>query len=347
MKIVTIPDILSRVTSINVRHFSVPGNTVYEVVMNVCNQHEELRGHLFYENNKLKEHFIFTHNGELIDPDLPLEDGSEINILLATSGGIGTETLTNAEIQRYVRHISLPGVGHAGQSLLKKAKVLIIGAGGLGSPVSMYLAASGVGTLGLADSDVVESSNLQRQIIHGNSTLGMLKVDSAKQRLCDLNPYIDVQTYACTIDNENAQSIISQYDVVVDGPDNFPTRYLVNEVCVRLNIPFVYGSIFRFEGQVSVFNFDGGPCYNCLFPQNPPAELSPSGRIGGVIGVLPGVIGILEATETIKIILNMGQVLSGRMVRFDAMNMRFDEIRFSRRDNCPVCVKNNKDESLD
>uniref|UniRef100_UPI0038BBE915 molybdopterin-synthase adenylyltransferase MoeB n=1 Tax=Paraburkholderia sediminicola TaxID=458836 RepID=UPI0038BBE915 len=260
--------------------------------------------------------------------------------MLATSGGLDTDHLSNDEIRRYVRHITLPGVGRAGQLRLKKAKVLIIGTGGLGSPVCLYLAAAGVGTLGLIDFDVVESSNLQRQIVHGNSTLGMLKVESAKQRLHDLNADIAINTYAAALDADNARHLIGQYDVVVDGTDNFASRYLVNDTCAQLGKPLVYGAVSRFEGQMSVFNHRGGPCYRCLFPKSPPPELAPNCSAGGVIGVLPGVVGLIQATEAIKLILDIGESLSGRLMRFDALTMRFNEVRFPRRSDCPSCSPN-------
>jgi len=257
--------------------------------------------------------------------------------LLATSGGMDIDTLSNEEVQRYVRHITLPGVGREGQLNLKKAKVLVIGTGGLGSPISLYLAAAGIGTLGLVDFDVVESSNLQRQIVHGNSTLGMPKVESAKQRLLDLNPYIQINAHNTALDTDNALELVGAYDLVIDGTDNFDTRYLVNDACVQLGKPLVYGAIYRFDGQISVLNYKGGPCYRCLFPKAPPAELAPNCSAGGVIGVLPGVVGMIQATEAIKLLIGIGEPLSGRLMRFDALAMKFSEIRFKRRADCPCC----------
>ncbi|AZD30285.1 Molybdopterin-synthase adenylyltransferase [Pseudomonas chlororaphis] len=337
MKEVIFPAVLVRVAKLAQNNISGHGTTVREVISNICDQHAALRAHLFYDNDQLKEHFLLTSQGRLVDPDTPLSSGEKVEIMLATSGGSDTGDLSNEEIQRYVRHITLPGVGRDGQLRLKQAKVLIIGTGGLGSPISLYLAAAGVGTLGLVDFDIVESSNLQRQIVHGYSTLGMPKVESAKLRLLDLNPYIDVRTHICAVDQENACNLIEQYDLVVDGTDNFASRYIVNDICVRLNKPLVFGAIYRFDGQVSVFNVNGGPCYRCLFPKSPPSELSPSCSAGGVIGVLPGVVGLVQATEAVKLILQMGEPLSGRMLRFDALSMKFDEIQFERRSNCATC----------
>lgn len=337
MNVITIPDILSSVAALNSRHFIEKGDTPREVILNVCRHHTELKPHLFYHNNQLKEHFLFTRNGEIIGPDTPLEDGSEIAILLAASGGTDGGKLTPEECRLYQRHIALPGVGLTGQRRLKEAKVLIVGTGGLGSPVSLYLAAAGVGTIGLADADYVEASNLHRQVVHGHSTLGMLKVESAKRRLQDLNPHIQVRTHACVVDELNAAQIIGLYDMVVDGTDNFAARYLVNNVCSALHIPFVSGSVLRFEGQVSVFSVGDGPCYHCLYPRSPPPELSPGASTAGVMGILPGVIGMLEATEALKLLLGIGEPLSGRLLRFDARSMTFDELRFSRRDDCPTC----------
>lgn len=337
MKVVIFPEVLARAAHLPSHRMEADGGTLREVIEHVCVRHSRLRAHLFYENGAFKEHFLLTCSGELADLEHVPAAGGEVEIMLATSGGLDTDHLSNEEIRRYVRHIALPGVGRAGQLRLKKAKVLVIGTGGLGSPVCLYLAAAGVGTLGLIDFDVVESSNLQRQVVHGNSTLGMLKVESAKQRLNDLNADIEINTYAAALDADNAPHLIGQYDIVVDGTDNFASRYLVNDTCAQLGKPLVYGAIYRFEGQMSVFNHRGGPCYRCLFPKSPPPELAPNCSAGGVIGVLPGVVGLIQATEAIKLILDIGESLAGRLMRFDALTMKFSEVRFPRRLDCPSC----------
>ena len=337
MNAVSFPDILVRVAKLPASTLEGAGSTLREVIENLCTEHPQLRAHLLYENNQLKEHFLFTAEEELIDANDRLPEAAKIEVLLATSGGIDVESLSNEEVQRYVRHITLPGVGREGQLNLKKARVLIIGTGGLGSPISLYLAAAGIGTLGLVDFDVVESSNLQRQIVHGNSTLGMPKVESAKQRLQDLNSHIQINTYDTAFNTDNALDLVGAYDLVIDGTDNFETRYLVNDACVQLGKPLVYGAIYRFDGQISVLNYNGGPCYRCLFPHAPPAELAPNCSAGGVIGVLPGVVGMIQATEAIKLLIGIGEPLSGRLMRFDALAMKFSEIRFKRRADCPCC----------
>ncbi|NVZ39501.1 molybdopterin-synthase adenylyltransferase MoeB [Pseudomonas sp. 21615526] len=337
MNAVSFPDILVRVAKLPASTLEGAGSTLREVIENLCIEHPQLRAHLLYENNQLKEHFLFTAEEELIDANDRLPEKAKIEVLLATSGGMDVDQLSNEEVQRYVRHITLPGVGREGQLNLKKARVLIIGTGGLGSPISLYLAAAGIGTLGLVDFDVVESSNLQRQIVHGNSTLGLPKVESAKQRLQDLNSHIRINTYDTAFNTDNALELVGAYDLVIDGTDNFETRYLVNDACVQLGKPLVYGAIYRFDGQISVLNYKGGPCYRCLFPQAPPAELAPNCSAGGVIGVLPGVVGMIQATEAIKLLIGIGEPLSGRLMRFDALAMKFSEIRFKRRADCPCC----------
>ncbi|MFA7942533.1 molybdopterin-synthase adenylyltransferase MoeB [Pseudomonas brenneri] len=338
MNAVSFPDILVRVAKLPESTLEGAGSTLREVIEDTCTRYPQLRAHLFHENNgQLKEHFLFTAGEELIGPDEPLPEKVKIEVLLATSGGMDIESLSNEEVQRYVRHITLPGVGREGQLNLKKAKVLIIGTGGLGSPISLYLAAAGIGTLGLVDFDVVESSNLQRQVVHGNSTLGLPKVESAKQRLQDLNRHIQINTYDTALNADNALELVGAYDLVIDGTDNFETRYLVNDACVQLGKPLVYGAIYRFDGQISVFNYQGGPCYRCLYPNAPPAELAPNCSAGGVIGVLPGVVGMIQATEAIKLLIGLGESLSGRLMRFDALAMKFSEIRFKRRADCPCC----------
>jgi adenylyltransferase/sulfurtransferase len=245
--------------------------------------------------------------------------------------------LSRLELLRYARHLALPQVGIEGQRRLKAAKVLCVGAGGLGSPLALYLAAAGVGTLGLVDFDVVDATNLQRQILHGTRDVGRPKLDSARDRLADVNPHVEVVPHATRLTSENALEILAGYDVVVDGTDNFPTRYLVNDACVLLGKPNVYGSIFRWEGQVSVFSTPGGPCYRCLFREPPPPGLVPNCAEGGVMGVLPGVIGSLQAMETLKLVLGVGDSLAGRLLIFDALDMSWREVALRRNPDCPVC----------
>jgi molybdopterin/thiamine biosynthesis adenylyltransferase/rhodanese-related sulfurtransferase len=245
--------------------------------------------------------------------------------------------LTNEEIQRYSRHLILPEVGMDGQLKLKQAKVLLVGTGGLGSPMALYLAAAGVGTLGLVDFDVVDVTNLQRQVIHGTSDVGRKKIDSAEETLREINPHVRIVRHEVALTSDNALDIIREYDIVADGTDNFPTRYLVNDACVLLRKPNVYGSIFRFEGQASVFAMEDGPCYRCLYPEPPPPGLVPSCAEGGVLGILPGVVGLIQATEVVKLILGTGETLKGRLVLYDALNMKFRELKLRRNPECPVC----------
>ena len=246
-------------------------------------------------------------------------------------------SLSNDEVARYSRHLILPEVGMEGQLKLKAARVLCIGAGGLGSPVALYLAAAGVGTLGVVDFDTVDFSNLQRQIIHGTPDVGRSKLESAKSRLNALNPEVDVVTHEMALSSQNALDLFADYDLVVDGTDNFPTRYLVNDACVISGKPNIYGSIFRFEGQMSVFAAPGGPCYRCMFPDPPPPGLVPSCAEGGVLGILPGVVGTIQATEAVKTILGAGETLIGRFLLFDALKMRFRELKVRKDAECPVC----------
>ena len=251
---------------------------------------------------------------------------------------MSSSTLSNEEIRRYSRHLIMPEVGMAGQRRLKQSSVLLIGTGGLGSPLALYLAAAGIGHIGLVDFDVVDESNLQRQIVHGTATIGISKTESAKRRLQDLNPLIELTSYEVQISSANALDLMRPFDLVVDGTDNFPTRYLTNDASVLLGKPNVYGSIFRFEGQVTVFSpRDGGPCYRCLYPEPPPPGLVPSCAEGGVLGVLPGVIGTIQATEAIKLLTGIGEPLIGRLMLYDALSMRFRELRLRRNPNCPVC----------
>ena len=245
--------------------------------------------------------------------------------------------LSNEEILRYSRHLIMPEVGMEGQLKLKQAKVLLIGTGGLGAPLGLYLAAAGIGRIGLVDFDVVDYTNLQRQVIHGTKDVGRKKLDSAAETMQDINPHIRIDKHEVALSSENALDILKDYDIIVDGTDNFPTRYLVNDACVLLGKPNVYGSIFRFEGQATVFAYQGGPCYRCLYPEPPPPGLVPSCAEGGVLGILPGMIGMVQATETVKLILGKGEPLVGRLLLYDALAMRFRELKLRRNTDCPVC----------
>src|ERR1700684_2762394 len=253
-------------------------------------------------------------------------------------------TLSNEEILRYSRHLIMPEVGMEGQLKLKRAKVLLIGTGGLGAPLGLYLSAAGVGRIGVVDFDVVDFTNLQRQVIHGTKDVGRKKLDSAADKMLDINPNIRIDRYDVALDSSNAMEILAPYDLVIDGTDNFPTRYLVNDACVILKKPNVYGSIFRFEGQATVFAYPGGPfsdsrgpCYRCLYPEPPPPGLVPSCAEGGVLGILPGLIGLVQATEVIKLILGVGEPLIGRLLLIDALGMKFRELKLRKNPDCPVC----------
>jgi adenylyltransferase/sulfurtransferase len=255
-----------------------------------------------------------------------------------TPAGVkATENLTNEEILRYSRHLIMPEVGMEGQLKLKKAKVLLIGTGGLGAPLGLYLAAAGVGQLGLVDFDVVDFTNLQRQVTFGSSDVGKPKSEAARARLSNLNPDIQVQAFETKLTSANALELFRDFDIIVDGTDNFPTRYLVNDACVLSGKPNVYGSIFRFEGQVTIFGMPGGPCYRCLYPEPPPPGLVPSCAEGGVLGVLPGIVGSIQAMETIKLILGSGRNLTGRLLLFDALEMGFREFKLRKNPKCPMC----------
>ena len=250
------------------------------------------------------------------------------------------DELTFQEIRRYSRHLIIPDVAMAGQKRLKNAKVLCIGAGGLGSPVAMYLAAAGVGTLGLVDFDVVDETNLQRQVIHGTSDVGRPKLDSAADRIAEINPFVKIVKHETMVSSDNAMELFAPYDLIVDGSDNFPTRYLVNDACVLLGKPYVWGSIFRFDGQLSVFWAEHGPCYRCLFPEPPPPGMVPSCAEGGVLGMLCGTIGSLQTTEAVKLIAGVGDPLIGRMLIYDALELKFKELKVRKDPECPVCGKN-------
>jgi molybdopterin/thiamine biosynthesis adenylyltransferase/rhodanese-related sulfurtransferase len=252
----------------------------------------------------------------------------------------GDVTLSKEEILRYSRHLIMPEVGMEGQLKLKRARVLLVGTGGLGAPLGLYLAAAGVGTLGIVDFDKVDFTNLQRQVAFGTSDVGRPKIEAAAERLGNLNPEIQIKSYETQLTSENALEIFRDYDIIVDGTDNFPTRYLVNDACVLLGKPNVYGSIFRFEGQASIFGYPDGPCYRCLYPEPPPPGLVPSCAEGGVLGVLPGIIGSIQAMETLKLILKTGEPLVGRLLLFDALGMKFRELKLRKNPDCPVCGTN-------
>ena len=284
------------------------GKTVGELLENLTSQYTDLRHHLYKEDGKLRSFVNVYLNDDdiryLQREDTPVAEGDTISIVPSVAGGLDVEpeaaTLTNLEVARYSRHLIMPEVGMRGQLKLKEASVLCIGAGGLGSPVALYLAAAGVGRIGIVDFDVVDYSNLQRQVIHGTPDVGRPKLDSARDRLNAINPEVTVETHDAALSSDNALDLLTGYDIIVDGTDNFPTRYLVNDACVLLGKPNVFGSIFRFEGQASVFATKDGPCYRCLYPEPPPPGLVPSCAEGGVLGILPGVVGTIQATEAVK-----------------------------------------------
>ena len=327
----------------------VDGKTVGELLVNLTSQYADLRKHLYTEEGRLRSFVnVYVNDDDIryLDREqTPLKPGDTISIVPSVAGGAGpvvaeprtAPPLSNDEVQRYSRHLIMPEVGMDGQQKLKAARVLCIGAGGLGSPVAMYLAAAGVGTLGMVDFDTVDFSNLQRQIIHGTPDVGRLKLRSANDRIQAINPNVQVECYETALSSQNALELLEPYDVIVDGTDNFPTRYLVNDACVLLGKPNVYGSIFRFEGQASVFATKDGPCYRCLYPEPPPPGLVPSCAEGGVLGVLPGIVGTIQATEAIKLIIGVGEPLIGRFLIFDALRMRFRELKLRRDPECPVC----------
>lgn len=349
------------------RHFAggkssvaVEAATAGEALERLTSQHADLRRHLYDDKNALRS-FV---NVYLNDEDVrhqsgsatPVKDGDTLMIVPSIAGGVTAEhenrvkaaaelpSLSNEEIARYSRHVILPEVGMEGQRRLKAASVLMIGTGGLGAPVGMYLAAAGVGRIGIVDFDVVEASNLQRQIIHGTADIGRPKIESARDRLRDINPHIEIETHETRLTSQNALGLIGNYDIVVDGTDNFPTRYLVNDACVLKGKPNVYGSIFRFEGQASVFWADapngGGACYRCLYAEPPPPGLVPSCAEGGVLGVLPGIVGAIQANETVKLILGAPDTLVNRLLLFDAWQMKFREFKLRKDPSCPMCGEN-------
>src|SRR5918911_2439578 len=309
--------------------FVVEAKKAGEALDQLTATHSALRRHLFNEQNALRNFINVYLNDEDIrhasGPATPVKDGDTIMIVPSIAGGAVIESevgqalpeLSNEEIMRYSRHLIMPEVGMQGQRRLKAASVLMIGTGGLGAPVGMYLAAAGVGRIGIVDFDVVEESNLQRQVIHGTKDLGRRKIESARDRLRDINPHIEIETHETRLTSQNAMRLFRNYDIVVDGTDNFPTRYLVNDACVLSGKPNVYGSIFRFEGQASVFWAEKGACYRCLYPEPPPPGLVPSCAEGGVLGVLPGLVGVIQATEAIKLVTGIGEPLVGRFLIVD------------------------------
>jgi len=324
------------------------GSTVGEVLSALTTQHPDLRRQLYNDEGKLRSFVNVYLNDEDIrymDKDAtPVKDGDTVSIVPSIAGGSvaappepATAELSKDEILRYSRHLIMPEVGTEGQLKLKAAKVLLVGTGGLGAPLGLYLAAAGVGRIGLVDFDVVDFTNLQRQVIHGTSDVGRKKLDSAADRMREINPFVRIDKHEVALSSENALDILRDYDIVVDGTDNFPTRYLVNDACVLLGKPNVYGSIFRFEGQATVFAYEGGPCYRCLYPEPPPPGLVPSCAEGGVLGILPGTIGLIQATETVKLILGIGEPLVGRLLLYDALAMGFRELKLRKNPECPVC----------
>jgi molybdopterin/thiamine biosynthesis adenylyltransferase/rhodanese-related sulfurtransferase/molybdopterin converting factor small subunit len=329
----------------------VHADTVAQALLALTSQFPELRKHLYTEEGKLRAFVNVYLNDEDIryidhKENAPVKASDSLSIIPSIAGGApaaaatAATVLTPEEMGRYSRHLILPEVGEAGQIQLKNARVLCIGAGGLGAPLTMYLAAAGVGTLGIVDFDVVEASNLHRQVIHGTDDIGRPKLDSAEDSLKAINPHVKVVKFPTKLTSENALEIFKDFDIVADGTDNFPTRYLVNDACVLSGIPNVYASIFRFEGQASVFATEDGPCYRCLYPEPPPPGLVPSCAEGGVLGILPGLLGVIQATEVIKLILGQGEALIGRLLLVDTLAMRFRELKLHKNPECPVCGTN-------
>jgi len=328
---------------------TVPGTTVGEVLTALTAQYPDLRKQIFNDEGKVRSFVNVYLNDEdiryLTKDATPAAEGDTISLVPSIAGGSALSvtappeevTLSNDEILRYSRHLIIPEVGIEGQKKLKAAKVLLVGAGGLGAPLGLYLAAAGIGRIGIVDFDVVDFTNLQRQVIHSTADVGKKKLDSAAAKMQGINPHVAITKHETALTSENALEILKDYDIVVDGTDNFPTRYLVNDACVLLGKPNVYGSIFRFEGQATVFAYEGGPCYRCLYPEPPPPGLVPSCAEGGVLGILPGTIGLIQATETVKLILGIGEPLVGRLLLYDALGMRFRELKLRKNPECPVC----------
>ncbi len=327
----------------------VNASTVGEALANLVAEYRDLQKHLFDEQGRLRSFVNVYVNDEdvryLQKDATALKPGDVVSIVPSIAGGspkpnvYAVEGLSPEEVKRYSRHLIMPEVAIDGQLKLKAAKVLLIGTGGLGAPAGLYLTAAGVGTIGLVDFDVVDYTNLQRQVTFGTKDVGRAKLTAARERLHDLNPEVQFVLHETRLTSDNALDIIRGYDIVVDGTDNFPTRYLVNDACVLLGTPYVYGSIFRFEGQITVFATKDGPCYRCLY-SSPPPGLVPSCAEGGVLGVLPGIVGAIQANEAIKWMLGMGDLLSGRLLLFDALKMQFRELKLRKNPDCPVCGTN-------
>src|SRR5579871_1277868 len=327
----------------------VAGATAGEVLGALTTQFPDLRKQIFNDEGKLRSFVNVYVNDEdiryLKKDATAVAPGDTVSIVPSIAGGavdvappeVAKVSLSNDEILRYSRHLIMPEVGMEGQLKLKQAKILMVGTGGLGAPLGLYLAAAGVGRMGIVDFDVVDFTNLQRQVIHGTKDVGRPKIDSAADRMKDINPNVQIDKHEVALTSENALDILKDYDIVVDGTDNFPTRYLVNDACVLLNKPNVYGSIFRFEGQATVFATEEGPCYRCLYPEPPPPGLVPSCAEGGVLGILPGLVGVMQATEVIKLILGAGEPLIGRLLLVDALGMKFRELKLRKNPECPVC----------
>ena len=324
----------------------VGGSTVADALSELVVRHPQLRKHLYDDAGRVRSFVNLYRNDEdvryLEKEETALSADDSLSIVPSIAGGASGDSsgLSNEEIRRYSRHLIMPEVGLEGQKKLKAARVLAVGAGGLGSPLAVYLAAAGVGTIGLVDPDVVDDSNLQRQILYGVSAVGRPKLQAAAERLRDLNPHVEVIPYETRLSSENALEIVRDYDVVADGTDNFPTRYLVNDACVFTGKPNVYASIFRFEGQASVFWAEKGPCYRCLYSEPPPPGLVPSCAEGGVLGILPGLLGVIQATETVKLLLGTGDPLIGRLLLVDALSMRFRELKLRKNPDCVICGPN-------
>jgi len=359
MPVVKIPTPLREYTD-DQKEVDVEGDTVDDALRTLIDRYEELHDHLYTKDDDTLRQYvnIYVNEDDIRTKDnaqTPLDEDDVISIIPAIAGGVQTVEstadelkkgedveevdveLTKEEVERYSRHFLVPDIGEEGQKKLKSSSILMVGAGGLGAPFGMYVAAAGIGKLGIIDDDVVEHSNLQRQLLHGNSDVGRSKLESAEESIAEINPNVDVQLYEERLTSDNALEIIEDYDVIVDGTDNFPTRYLVNDACVMLSKPNVYGSIFRFEGQVSVFDAERGPCYRCLYEEPPPPGLVPDCAEGGVLGVLPGIIGSLQALEAIKLITGIGDPLIGRYLIFDAKDMKFRELKLPKNPDCPVC----------
>ncbi len=325
----------------------VSGATVGELLADLTKRYDGLKKHLYADDGRLRNFVNVYLNDEdiryLQREKTPVKPGDSLSIVPSVAGGapsaVETELpmLTPDEIKRYSRHLIMPEMGMDAQRKIKAGSVLCIGAGGLGAPAAMYLAAAGIGRLGIMDFDVVDFSNLQRQIIHFTPDVGRTKLESAKSKINAMNPHVQVETHETALTSQNALELFSKYDVILDGTDNFPTRYLVNDACVLTGKPNAYGSIFRFEGQASVFGTKEGPCYRCLYPEPPPPGLVPSCAEGGVLGVLPGMIGIIQATEAIKLIVGLGEPLIGRFLIYDALKMKFRELKLRKDPDCPVC----------